>query len=59
MNKTVLIWLGVFAIMCFVIYLPIMEENYHINQDPHYLDGKYELTNGFTSQTDTIKIKTN
>jgi len=47
MRRTILIWLGVFALLCFVIYVPIMEENFHIEQDPHYLDDKYQFKNNF------------
>lgn len=43
MKKTIAIWSGILLMMCFVIYVPVMEENYHIKNDPHYLDGKYQL----------------
>lgn len=51
--KTILIWVGVFLLMCFVISLPIMEENHRIKEDPHYLDHAYELKNNF----DTTQVR--
>lgn len=51
MRKTILIWLGIFSILCFVIYIPVMEENYHIKNDPHYLDGKYQFRNNLNDES--------
>lgn len=45
--KTILIWAGVLILLGFVISIPLIEEIHHIKEDPHYLDGRYELKNNF------------
>lgn len=41
--KQIIILSSVFLFLCFVISIPLMEEQYHIKNDPNYLQGKYEI----------------
>lgn len=47
--KTIIILGGILLMMCFVISIPCMEEQWHVKNDSTFVK-KYELVNGFTQK---------
>ena len=54
--KTIIIWGLVLLVMCCVIAIPCMEEDWHIKNDSTFRP-KYELTNNFITDSTQTQLK--
>lgn len=50
--KTIIIWGCILLVMCGVIAIPVMEEDWHIKNDSTFRP-KYELVNSFNQDSTT------